>query len=67
VRALDLLVDPFFGAGNDTVVPTAGVHRGAGGYTVADPVIVPTASAVPHTRYFADADVRAALAGWLPG
>ncbi len=61
VRALDLLVDPIFGAGNDTVVPTDGVHRGAGGYTVADPLVVPTARGVAHSTYFHDPGVRAAL------
>lgn len=67
VRALNRLVDPFFGSGNDAVVPTDGVARGAGGYTVADPFVVPTTGAVIHTRYFHDPDVRRTLAAWLPG
>jgi hypothetical protein len=66
VKALDLVVDPLFGAANDLVVPTQGVYR-AGSYVVDEPFLVPAASAVSHTRFFRDAEVRRRLAAWLPG
>ncbi|WP_344647541.1 DUF7379 domain-containing protein [Cryptosporangium japonicum] len=65
-KALNAIVDPFFGAGNDLVVPTRGVYE-AGEYRVADPFVVPTPSTVVHTAFFADARVRAKLGEWLPG
>jgi hypothetical protein len=66
VRALDLVTDPLFGAANDLVVPTEGVYR-AGAYSVDDPFVVPVRSAVSHTAFFRDAEVRRQLATWLPG
>ncbi|MEU0414479.1 hypothetical protein ABZ307_42850 [Streptomyces griseorubiginosus] len=66
MRALDGLVDRLFGVGNDLVVPTEGVHR-AGSYVVPNPLLVPSASAVFHSGFFRDAQVRAGLSEWLPG
>jgi len=66
MKALNAIVDPFFGTGNDLVVPTEGVYA-AGDYRVTDPFLVPTPSAVAHTAFFADATVRAKLGEWLPG
>lgn len=66
VRALDLMADPVFGSDNDLVVPTDGVFR-AGGYAASEPVVVPLASRISHSGYFADADVRRTIASWLPG
>ncbi|CAL9668422.1 esterase/lipase family protein [Streptomyces sp. enrichment culture] len=66
MRALDGLVDRLFGVGNDLVVPTEGVHR-AGSYVVPDPLVAPSASAVVHSSFFRDAQVRAGLSEWLPG
>jgi hypothetical protein len=64
--ALNLLVDRFFGAGNDLVVPTLGVSD-AGAYRVSDPYVAPEKSAVTHTTYFKDAGVRGKLGEWLVG
>ncbi|WP_037696940.1 esterase/lipase family protein [Streptomyces scabiei] len=66
MRALDGLVDRLFGVGNDLVVPTEGVHR-AGSYVVPDPLVVPSVSAVVHSGFFREAQVRAGLSQWLPG
>ncbi|MFG1927993.1 hypothetical protein [Cryptosporangium sp. NPDC048952] len=66
LRALNAIVDPFFGAGNDLVVPTQGVYA-AGEYRISDPFVVPTPSTVVHTAFFADARVRAKIGEWLPG
>ncbi|WP_405477731.1 esterase/lipase family protein [Streptomyces canus] len=63
---LDGLVDRLFGVGNDLVVPTEGVHR-AGSYVVPHPLVVPSASAVAHSGFFRDAQVRVGLSEWLPG
>jgi hypothetical protein len=65
VRALNVLVDPFFGEGNDLVVPTKGVSAAAG-LTVDDALVLPQTPAVAHTTYFRDEEVRATVAGWLP-
>jgi hypothetical protein len=65
VRALNVLVDPFFGEGNDLVVPTNGVSE-APGFTVDDVLVVPHARAVVHTTYFRDEAVRTKIAQWLP-
>lgn len=64
LRALDRLVDTYFRAGNDLVVPTAGVSH-APGLVVEETVTVPKAPPVAHTTYFRDAGVRAQLATWL--
>ncbi len=66
VRALDALVDPFFGEGNDLVVPTEGISRAAG-LTVEDVLTVPRSPAIAHVSYFGDATVREHIATWLPG
>ncbi|TQS46443.1 DUF7379 domain-containing protein [Cryptosporangium phraense] len=66
LAALNALVDPFFGAGNDLVVPTQGVYD-ADAYRVSDPYLVPSADAVVHTAFFSDPQVRAKLGEWLPG
>jgi hypothetical protein len=66
VRALDLMVDSFFSAGNDLVVPTDGVYRGRGGYRIDEHRVVPHGSAISHTSFFADPAVRRTLADWLP-
>ncbi|WP_157018325.1 DUF7379 domain-containing protein [Cryptosporangium arvum] len=66
LKALNAIVDPFFGAGNDLVVPTRGVYE-AGEYRIADPFVVPAPSTVAHTAFFADARVRATIGEWLPG
>jgi len=65
VRALNVLVDPFFGEDNDLVVPTKGVSTAAG-LTVEDTLVLPQTPAVAHTTYFRDEEVRAAVANWLP-
>ncbi|SHN35569.1 DUF7379 domain-containing protein [Cryptosporangium aurantiacum] len=65
-KALNALVDPFFGAGNDLVVPTQGVFE-AGDYRVTAPFVVPLPNTVVHTAFFSDARVRAKLGEWLPG
>jgi hypothetical protein len=65
VRALNVLVDPFFGEDNDLVVPTKGVST-AVGLTVEDTLVLPQTPAVAHTTYFRDEEVRAAVANWLP-
>jgi hypothetical protein len=62
--ALNVLVDKFFGAGNDLVVPTEGVSD-AGSYRVADPYVVPKERGVTHTTYFRDAGVRQQVGQWL--
>ncbi|MET9793872.1 esterase/lipase family protein [Streptomyces canus] len=66
MRALDGLVDRLFGVGNDLVVPTEGVHR-AGSYVVPGPLVVPAVSAVVHSGFFRNAQVRAGLSAWLTG
>ncbi|GAA3385551.1 DUF7379 domain-containing protein [Cryptosporangium minutisporangium] len=66
LRALNAIVDPFFGTGNDLVVPTQGVFE-AGDYRVTDPFVVQSPSAVVHTAFFSDVRVRAKLGEWLPG
>jgi hypothetical protein len=66
MKALNAIVDPFFGTGNDLVVPTEGVYS-ADGYRVSDPFVLPVPSTVAHTTFFADARVRAKLGEWLPG
>lgn len=65
VRALNVLVDPFFREGNDLVVPTSGVSE-APGFTVDDVLVSPHARAVVHTTYFRDGAVRTKIAQWLP-
>ncbi|MER5381741.1 hypothetical protein ABT040_15875 [Streptomyces sp. NPDC002688] len=65
IRALDVLVDRLFGASNDLVVPTEGVHR-AGSYVVTDPLVIPSESAVAHSHFFRNEQVRRQLAQWLP-
>jgi len=65
VRALNVLVDPFFGEGNDLVVPTKGVSHAAG-LTVDDTLVLPQTPAVSHTTYFQDEVVRTRIANWLP-
>lgn len=64
------VVDRVFGrAPNDLVVPTAGVYEGVpGGAFVVDPgrrLVLPASRAVHHSGYFRQADVAAALGGWL--
>jgi hypothetical protein len=66
VRALDALVDPFFGEGNDLVVPTMSVSRAAG-LTVDDAVTVPRTPAIAHTSYFGNRTVRERIVSWLSG
>jgi hypothetical protein len=65
VRALDVLVDPFFGEANDLVVPTQGVSE-AVGLTVEDAEVVPRTPAISHLTYFHDQAVRQRIAEWLP-
>lgn len=57
LRALDVLVDAFFRAGNDLVVPTTGVAT-AHGLLVAESVTLPKIPAVSHTAYFHDPAAR---------
>jgi hypothetical protein len=64
-RALDVLVDPFFGEANDLVVPTQGVSRAAG-LTVKDVQVLPQTPAISHLTYFHDQAVRQRIAEWLP-
>ncbi|GEA89336.1 esterase/lipase family protein [Cellulomonas cellasea] len=64
LRALDVLVDPFFGEGNDLVVPSQGVSTGMGAL---ESHVVPRAPSVTHTAYFRDPAVRRLVAGWLSG
>jgi hypothetical protein len=65
LRALDALVDPFFGEGNDLVVPTRGVSRAAG-LTIGDVLAVRRTPAVSHVSYFGEPTVRERIADWLP-
>jgi hypothetical protein len=65
VRALNVLVDPFFGEGNDLVVPTNGVSQ-APGLTVDDTLALPQTPAISHNVYFRDEAVRTRIADWLP-
>ena len=67
-RALDALADRLFGAANDLVVPTEGVHR-AGAYRVDRPYdLTGQVPSVAHSGFFGDPAVRHRLAEWLaPG
>jgi hypothetical protein len=65
IRALNVLVDPFFGESNDLVVPTGGVSAAAG-LTADGALVLPQTPAVAHTTYFRDQVVRTAVADWLP-
>lgn len=65
LRALDALADRLFGAANDLVVPTDGVHT-AGRYLVPDPLVLRRRD-VGHLTLFRTPEVRDALAGWLGG
>ncbi|MGA5171173.1 MULTISPECIES: hypothetical protein [Streptomyces] len=56
-KTADAAGDRLFGVGNDLVVPTEGVHR-AGSYVVPNPLVVPSASAVVHSGFCRDAQVR---------
>lgn len=64
LRALDALVDTLFATANDLVVPTEGVHS-AGGYRIADPLVVPSSAAIAHTTFFREPVVRSQLLEWL--
>ena len=66
LRALDLMVDTFFGEANDLVVPTEGVSA-IPGLKVEEAVAMPSMPALNHTGFFRDAQVRQQLSQWLPG
>jgi hypothetical protein len=66
LRALDLLVDSFFGEGNDLIVPTEGVSQ-VPGLRIDDVLRLPQRPAISHVNYFRDRTVRTQLAAWLPG
>jgi hypothetical protein len=51
------------------VVPTLGVYgeNGSGMFPIADPEVFPTASAIPHSAFFADQKARDRIRAWLAG
>ena len=64
----DGLADLVFGkAGNDLVVPTAGVwdEHGGSGFPIAERKVYPADAAIQHSGYFRDAAARRELLDWL--
>jgi hypothetical protein len=63
LRALDVLADTYFGAGNDLVVPSDGVALP--GSTVWSSTPGAAGRAIHHSGYFQEAAVRHDIADWL--
>ena len=67
VSLRDRVTDAVFGdAGNDLVVPTAGVYEAGGaGFPITERHVFARNEHVPHSGFFANGDARARLLGWL--
>lgn len=65
--AVDQLMDPIFGAGNDLVVPTDGVWSENGGtrFPIESKEVFDTSAGVAHTAFFGEPRTQDTIAGWL--
>jgi hypothetical protein len=63
----DRLMDRVFGAANDLVVPTQGVHdhNGSGYFPIGHPHLFAPTAGVAHSGYFANREAREKIFEWL--